>query len=84
MSSHLLLNKTPRGRCRICAQIFYDTDSDRVIARHNQRCAQEFYEARKPERDRLKFLESQDPELQEWVTSEYRAGRLKPSTERVT
>jgi hypothetical protein len=77
----LILRRTPRGLCRICKEPFYDTDSDAVIARHNQKCAQAYVEARGP--DKLAFLDSADPELQEYVTKEYKAGRLKPSTERI-
>lgn len=79
----LIFRRTPRGRCRICDLVFYDTDSDRVIARHNQSCAQEFFESRRGGKDPLAFLDSADPELQAHVEREYKAGRLKPSTDRV-
>jgi hypothetical protein len=84
MTMPLILRKTPRGFCRICKDVFYDTDSDRVIADHNRTCAQAHYEKHKEHGDPLAFLDSQDPELQAHVEREYKAGRLKPSTERVT
>lgn len=79
----VILRRNPRGYCRICQTKFFDTDSDRVIADHNRTCAQAHFEARKEHGDPLAFLDSQDPELQAHVEKEYKAGRLKPSTERV-
>lgn len=80
---HLILRRTPRGLCRVCKHVWYDTDADSAIAAHNRVCGQAHYERTKPDRDKLAFLDSADPELQEYVTKEYRAGRLKPSTKRV-
>ena len=80
---HLILNRRPTGRCRICTHVFYDTDSDVAIAKHVRECGQAHYEAHRGNGDPLAFLDSQDPELQAHVEKEYRAGRLKPSTERV-
>lgn len=79
--TNIILKRTPRGRCRICKHVWYDSDADTAIRDHNNTCAQAFVEARGP--DKLAFLKPQDPELQDWVTREYKAGRLKPSTERV-
>jgi hypothetical protein len=81
--TNLILRRTPRGFCRICKEPFYDTDSDRVLAEHNDLCAQEYYERMKPGRDKLALLDPVDPERQAWVEGEYAAGRLKPSTDRV-
>lgn len=80
---HLILNRTPTGRCRICPHVFYDTDSDRAISEHVRKCGQAHYERTHPDRQKLAFLDSQDPELQDFVTREYQAGRLKPNTKRV-
>lgn len=79
----VILRRSPRGFCRICKHVWYDTDADSVIADHNRQCAQAHYEQSKPQRDKLAFLDAQDPELQDWVEDEYRKGKLKPSTERV-
>jgi hypothetical protein len=79
--THIIVpGREVRGRCRVCRQPFFDGDSDFIVARHMQKCGQEFYERTHPQRSAIdRFLEEQDPEWGAYV----RSGRHKPSTKPV-
>ena len=83
MPLHLILNETEqRGAwCRVCRSRVQGTEE--TVARHIAHCAQEHFEAKHPERQKLAFLKPWDPEYQDWLTTAYRQGRVRPSTDRV-
>ena len=84
MSLNIVIpGRVPRGRCRICNHLWFDTDTDESIGRHNRECAQAHYERTQPDRDRLAFLQPQDPEYADWIKTAYAQGRVKPSTKPV-
>lgn len=83
MSLHIITHRTPRGRCH-CGFVYYDTDADSVIGEHNRTCGQALHEREHPKRKELNdLLAPMDPDLEEHMRKEYKAGRLKPSTERI-
>lgn len=83
MPLHVILNDLPRGAyCRVCRNTIRGTEH--AVARHMTACAEAHHAKTQEQRAKLAFLDCQDPELQAHLEREFRAGRLKLDTKRVS